>query len=380
MSSNSQLLSKHTLWDTELRNRIALAPMSRASAGDDGTPTPNMVEYYRKFAQGEYGLLIAEGAYTDALYAQSYANQPGMVTQAHRDGWKAVVDAVKREGGKIFLQLIHAGAVSQCVETPHAPSSVKPLGKMLQMYGHKQGEYTIPETLSMNDIKAIKQGFAQAAKSAEEVGFDGVEIHCANGYLLDQFLTGYANQRTDRYGGVLENRIRLTCEILRQVQSAASAGFVVGVRLSQAKANNQEYFWSDGGDDAGEIFTAVAEAGADYIHLASEMKGYRYHSYSKDGINLTELARKKTGLPIIANGGLHNVELANTVVSKELADIVAIGKTALMNPDLPKKLAAGADVREFDFDLFKYGVSIEAQERWEKEASSKHANALELPV
>ena len=125
MSSTSRLLSKHTIWDIDLRNRIALAPMSRASASDDGTPTPNMVEYYKKFAQGGYGLLIAEGAYTDASYAQSYANQPGMVTQSHRDGWKAIVDAVKREGGKIFLQLIHAGAVSQCVETPHAPSSVR---------------------------------------------------------------------------------------------------------------------------------------------------------------------------------------------------------------------------------------------------------------
>ncbi len=369
MSLNLPVLSKAALWNTEFRNRITLAPMSRASAADDGTPTPNMVEYYRNFAKGGYGLIIAEGAYTDAVYAQSYANQPGMVTQAHKDGWRQIVNAVKYEGGKIFLQLIHAGAVSQYVETPHAPSSIKPFGEMMQMYGNKQGPYDTPETLKEDQIAAIKQGFINAAISAEAVGFDGVEIHCANGYLLDQFLTDYSNHRTDQYGGEIQNRIRLTCEIIKGVKEHVRTQFVVGVRLSQAKANNPDYFWPEGAKDAEQIFTAVANANADFIHLASEMKGYKYHSYTKDGINLTALARQLTSLPIIANGGLHDIDLANSIIQDGHADLIAIGKTALLNPDLPQKLAAGKTIDDFTFDIFKFGVSVEAQQEWQKESA-----------
>ena len=348
-------------------NRFVLAPMSRASAYKDGTPTAAMARYYAEFAKGGFGLLIAEGAFTDDVFAQSYSNQPGLVTDAHQAGWAQVVTAVKAEGGRIILQLIHAGAVSQHVDTPHAPSAIRPKGSMLVGYGHKQGAYGIPEVLSLDDIDNVVGGFVSAAKRAERAGFDGVEIHCANGYLLDQFLTPESNTRTDKYGGDLANRLRLTCDILSEVKARATTGFLVGVRLSQAKATEPDYFWHNGLQDAGQIFDSVAAAGADFIHLASEAKGYAYHSATKSGENLTSFAKRLTGLPVIANGGLQDVSLANEILGADQADFVAVGKTALLNPDLPKRLRAGLPLRAFSYDMFKYGVTIDAQEKWTQE-------------
>lgn len=359
------VLTKSKIRNREFCNRFVLAPMSRASAADDGVPTQNMADYYARFAEGGFGLLIAEGAFTDDQYAQSYSNQPGMVTNAQQVAWANVTRAVKKEGGKIVLQLIHAGALSQHVDTPHAPSPIKPKGEMLRGYGHKQGDYGVPAVLSLAAISLIKAGFVQAAQRAEHAGFDGVEIHCANGYLLDQFLTLETNTRTDQYGGTLSDRIRLTSEIIGAVR--ASTDFIVGVRLSQGKANNPEYFWPNGVEDATIIFNSVADAGADYIHFASDAKGYAYHSYTSDKENLTELARNLTGLPVIANGGLQDLDLANDIIGSFKADFVAIGKTALINPDLPKKIAESASLRVFDYSSFNYGVSIEGQQQWENE-------------
>ena len=371
MTQKHAVLTQGIIQSLAFANRLVLAPMSRASATEDGTPTQNMAEYYARFARGGYGLLITEGAFTDSKYSQSYSGQPGMVTDEHESGWQRVVGNVRQENGKIILQLIHAGAVSQHVEKAYAPSPIRPQGTMLQGYGHKQGAYEVPNVLDASQIDEIKQGFIQAAKRAERAGFDGVEIHCANGYLLDQFLTEETNLRTDHYGGSLENRVRLTAEIISEAKRISGDEFLVGVRLSQAKATEQHYFWPNGLDDAKGIFSAVAEAGADFIHLASEKNGYAYHSSTRQGENLTKFARELTGLPVIANGGLHDIALADQILADEQADFIAIGKTALINPDLPQRLANGQEPDEFTFDMFKYGVSIEAQQQWEAEQSSE---------
>lgn len=367
MTHNKITLQPYAIKTTQLANRYILAPMSRASATNSGMATVQMAEYYAKYAKGGYGLLIAEGAYTDEKFAQAYANQPGMVTDTHEQAWQMVAKAVNSEGGKIILQLIHAGALSQAVDVAHAPSAIRPIGEMLQGYGHKHGAYDIPTALTKNDIDEIIQGFVQASLRAENAGFDGVEIHCANGYLLDQFLTDYTNERNDEYGGALENRIKLTCEIIRQAKHRTADDFIVGVRLSQSKANNSDYFWPNGVEDAEVIFEAVADAGADYIHFASDAKGFSYHSFTRDNESLTKLAKSITGLPIIANGGLQNIELAEKVIKEGHADFVAIGKAAMANCDLPNRVKAGEKVTEFSYDIFKYGVSIDAQYKWEQE-------------
>ncbi|MEO3413416.1 NADH:flavin oxidoreductase [Roseovarius sp. CAU 1744] len=373
MTQNSEIhpaLAPGTVQNLDLPNRYVLAPMSRASATEGGVPTEDMAKYYARFAQGGFGLLIAEGAYPDTTIAQAYANQPGLCTDAQQAGWKQVVDAVHAHGSKIILQLIHAGAVSQVVDAPHGPSPVRPDGHMLQMYGTKQGPYETPVELSEGDITEIKAGFVQAARRAEEAGFDGVEIHCANGYLLDQFLTPETNLRAAPYGGSVENRIRLTCEIISEVRAVCSKDFLTGVRLSQAKATQPDYFWAGGLDDAAIIFSAVAEAGASFIHLASERGGYAYHSSTKDGARLTKFARETTGLPVIANGGLEDCDLALEVLSNGEADFLAIGKSAMMNPDLPNRIANRQAPKEFTFELFSYGVSVSSQMKWEAEQSA----------
>lgn len=369
-TDNHPALAKGSIQNLALENRYVLAPMSRASATADGVPTPEMAEYYARFAQGGFGLLIAEGAYPDTTTAQAYANQPGMCTDAQQEGWRHVVEAVHAKGSKVILQLIHAGAVSQVVDVPHGPSPVRPEGHMLQMYGTKQGPYETPVEMSDDDITELKAGFVQAAKRAEEAGFDGVEIHCANGYLLDQFLTPETNLRDAPYGGSVENRIRLTCEITSEVRAACRQDFVTGVRLSQAKATQPDYFWPGGLNDASIIFSAVAEAGAGFIHLASERNGYAYHSSTKDGVRLTKFARETTGLPVIANGGLENSVLSEKVLSDGEADFLAIGKSAMLNPDLPNRMANQQALKEFTFELFSYGVSVSSQRRWEAEQSA----------
>lgn len=363
-------LASGSIQNLELKNRYVLAPMSRASATDDGVATKEMAEYYARFAQGGFGLLIAEGAYTDTTIAQAYSNQPGLCTDAQQNGWQEVVETVHANGSKIILQLIHAGAVSQVVDMPYGPSPVRPEGQMLEMYGPKHGPYETPVELNANEITDIKAGFVQAAKRAENAGFDGVEIHCANGYLLDQFLTPETNKRAAPYGGSVGNRIRLTCEIISAVRAECSKDFVTGVRLSQAKATQPDYFWAGGLDDAAIIFSAVAEAGASFIHLASERNGYAYHSSTKDGARLTKFARETTGLPVIANGGLEDENLAAEILSQGEADFLAIGKSAMLNPDLPNLVAKQQSPKEFTFELFSYGVSVSNQLRWEAEQTS----------
>jgi len=353
----------------QLANRYVVAPMSRASATDDGIPTEAMARYYAGFATGGFGLIIAEGAYTDLCHAQAYGNQPGLCTDAQEAGWQGVTNAVHRAGGRIILQLIHAGAVSQAVSVPHAPSAVRPTGKMLDGYGPNRGPYGTPRELSGQDIRDIKAGFVQAALRAQSAGFDGVEVHCANGYLLDQFLTPETNLRDAPYGGSVENRIRLTAEIIADIRAATGGGFLTGVRLSQAKATQPDYFWHGGLADAALIFAAVAEAGAGFIHLASETKGYAYHSSTPGGDNLCHFARVTTGLPVIANGGLQDPDLARDVLNRGEADFLAIGKSAMTNPDLPDRIARGRPVETFTYDLFSHGVSIEGQAKWQAERS-----------
>lgn len=371
MTSDTQThpaLTPSQIGKTPLKNRYILAPMSRASATKDGIPTPEMAEYYARFAKGGFGLLIAEGAYPQGELSQSYANQPGLCSDAHQRGWTDIANAVHNEGGKIVLQLIHAGAVSQVADRPKAPSAIQPQGHMLQMYGYKQGPYAVPEVFSDAEVEDIKAGFVQAAVRAQKAGLDGVEVHCANGYLLDQFLTPEMNTRTAPYGGSVENRIRLTSEIISEIRDVCAPEFIVGVRLSQAKATQPDYFWQGGAADAKIIFKAVKSAGADYIHIASEIKGYEYHCTSTDGTKLTPLARDMTGLPVIANGGLHDPDLAAKVLSENEADFLAVGKSAMVNPDLPNRIASGLMPRAFTFDVFSKGVSIMGQREWEQES------------
>jgi 2,4-dienoyl-CoA reductase-like NADH-dependent reductase (Old Yellow Enzyme family) len=359
-------LKPYRIGELELTNRLVVAPMSRVSAHPDGIPTTEMAQYYAAFAHGGFALVVTEGTYTDTTHSQGYLNQPGLSTDGHVSGWRAVTQAVHAARTPIVAQLMHAGALSQGNSygaAPIAPSATTPRGEMLSEYGGS-GRWPTPREMTAADIDAAVAGFADAAVRAREAGFDGVEVHSANGYLLDQFITVYTNARRDEYGGSVQNRIRLTARVISEIRRRVGSGFVVGVRLSQTKVNDLTYRWPGGAEDAGVIFAAVAEAGANYLHIASEGRDFIDTARLPDGRTITAVAREVSGLPVIANGGMHNTRQAADVLDGGHADLLSIGRGALANPDLPTLLRNGAELKPFDHAMLSPMATISNARAW----------------
>jgi 2,4-dienoyl-CoA reductase-like NADH-dependent reductase (Old Yellow Enzyme family) len=334
-----------------LPNRLAVAPMTRVSATADGHATAQMAEYYEAFAAGSFGLVITEGIYTDKAHAQGYLFQPGLADDAQREAWRPVVDRVHARGGRIIAQLMHAGALSQ--GNPHrsgtkGPSAVQPAGQQMTYY-RGQGPYRMPEAMTIDEIAEAVDGFARAARRAQEAGFDGVEIHGANGYLLDQFLGAHTNLRLDRYGGSVDNRLRLTVDVIQAVRQSTPAGFVVGVRSSQGKVNDFTHKWPGGQEEAARIFGTLGAQPIDYLHT-TEFEAWR-PAFGEYGPSLAALARRHVSVPVLANGSLHDVARAEDLMAREEADFVSLGRGALTHADWPARLRAAQPQEEFDRGL-----------------------------
>jgi 2,4-dienoyl-CoA reductase-like NADH-dependent reductase (Old Yellow Enzyme family) len=363
------LFTPFKLGNVELGNRLAVAPMTRVSATEQGCATPKMVDYYRRFAAGGFGLVVTEGIYTDQAYAQGYAFQPGLTDPAQTAAWRQVVEGIHAEGGRIFAQLMHAGAISQANRFrahPAGPSSVRPKGMQMAVY-RGSGPYRMPAEMTEEEIAGAIAGFAAAAARAVEAGFDGVEIHGANGYLLDQFLTSYTNLRKDRYGGDVEKRVSLTVDVLRAVRAAVGPAVAVGVRISQAKVNDFDHRWEGSIDDAKVIFAALAQAGADYIHT-TEFEAWR--PAFGEGESLACLAKQYGRLPVIANGSLHIGGEAATLLKRGSADVVALGRGALACADWPQRLRSGIPLEEFAPAMLQPVADLENAERWKSMRSN----------
>ena len=331
-----------------LRNRMTVAPMTRISATPEGVPTDRMVRYYERFARGGFGLVITEGIYTDQAYSQGYMNQPGLTDDEQASGWHRVVEAVQAAGGRIVAQLMHAGALSQFnrfqAETV-GPSAIPPKGQQMALY-RGQGAYPVPRAMTAVEIQNAIDGFVDAALQARDAGFDGVEIHGANGYLLDQFLTDYTNQRTDHWGGTLRHRVRLTEAIVQAVRNAVGPHYPVGVRISQGKVNDFTHKWAEGGAGAACVFAVLADAGADYIHV-TEFEAWK-PAFPGGQETLVEHARQAApGCIIIANGSLHDPAQAEALLQQG-ADSIALGRGALANPDWPCAVSRNAELKAFD--------------------------------
>ncbi|ELY65442.1 oxidoreductase [Natronococcus jeotgali] len=350
------------LGDKTLENRVGLAPMTRTSATGDGRATAEMARYYAKFARGGFSFLLTEGTYPDTSHSQGYDDQPGLATDEHVEAWRTVTDAVHDEGSPIFAQLMHAGALSQgnhYEDETVGPSAVEPKGEQLEMYGG-EGGFDEPRELTAEGIDDLIEGFVAAAERAVEANFDGVEIHGANGYVLDQFLTTYTNRRQDEYGGGVENRIRLTAEVVEAVRAATPERFVVGVRLSQSKVNDPDYRWPGGEGDAEAIFGAVSDAGADYLHVTEE--NVAAPAFEGGTATLSELADRYGDAPVIANGGLEEPDAARRVLESG-ADLLTLGTGALANPDWPTRVAEGRSLEAFDFErILRPDASIDDSE------------------
>jgi 2,4-dienoyl-CoA reductase-like NADH-dependent reductase (Old Yellow Enzyme family) len=337
--------------------------MTRVSASSDGVPGGLMEDHYRAFGDGGWALMFTEGTYIDEQHSQGYKNQPGIANERHVEGWKPIVATAKRSGALFFQQLIHAGALIQenvYVDQAIAPSAVEVVGKMLPHY-FGEGGFPRPREITKQEIAQTVDGYAEAALRSVEAGFDGVEIHGANGYLLDQFLTVLANKRNDEYGGTVENMVRMHCEVVRAVKSAVGANVPVGIRISQTKVNNFDYMWPGGPDDARIIFAEVSEAGPDYIHISTH-KGLE--EVWDSGRNLADWAHELASCPIVACGGLNDPDRAERLLAEGKADFTAMGKGALADPDWPRKIAEGETPVTFDPGMIKPLATLENTRDW----------------
>jgi 2,4-dienoyl-CoA reductase-like NADH-dependent reductase (Old Yellow Enzyme family) len=333
------LFSGGEIRGVELSNRGVVSPLTRTSATEDGIVTDQMAEYYASYARGGWGLIMTEGVYIDLKYSQGYSYQPGIATDEQRDSWRKVVDAVHAEGVPIFMQIFHCGAMNQgnrWVKGSIAPSVVTPKGKQIPRYRGSGDVFQTPHEITRQEMSEVVESYAAAARRAIEIGFDGVEMHGANGYLPDEFLTTYTNQRDDEYGGSIENRIRYHCEVMQAVRDAVPDN-PVGVRISQTKVNDFEYAWLGGKDDAKVVFSSLEKTGIDFIDCSSHLGLAPVFGTKK---SLSGLARKYSGLPVMANGKLDRPEDAESALTQGEGDFVSIGKSALADYNWPRKIAA----------------------------------------
>ncbi|WP_269790700.1 alkene reductase [Stenotrophomonas sp. Iso1] len=325
-----------------LSNRLAMAPLTRSRAHADGTPGTLAAEYYAQRAS--FGLIVAEGTQPSAD-GQGYHGSPGLHTAEHVAGWSAVTHAVHDAGGHIFIQLMHAGRIAHPDNTPHhrqpvAPSAIAPAEKMFTQGGLK--DIPSPRALSRAQIQDTVDDHARAATLAIEAGADGVEIHAANGYLIQQFLSVNANQRQDGYGGGIAQRARFALEVVEAVSAAIGADRT-GIRLSP-------------GSRFGNIDEG-AERDPLYHHLVSELAkhplAYLHLAHSGDDTLLTELRRRWPGT-LILNRIDRPLQALAADIDTGLADMASVGRWALANPDLVARLRSGAALNEADPATF-YG-------------------------
>ena len=334
----SKLLQPLQVGDIRLPNRVVMAPLTRLRGTVDHLPTPVMIEYYRQRAGA--GLIISEGTPISPM-GVGYPQVPGIWSKQQTELWKPVTAAVHEAGGRIFAQIWHVGRVSDPSflngQSPIAPSAIAPPGSVTLVRPKK--DYETPRELSTDEIKGVVDEFHQGAKNAQEAGFDGVEIHGANGYLLDQFLQGVSNLRTDEYGGSVSNRARLHLEVAEAASAVFGAGRV-GMHLAPR------------GDLMGMGDANLREI---FVHLATELgkRGLAFlmarESFGDDRLG-PEL-KKAFGGVYIANEKYTQAQ-AEQVLEDGEADAVGFGKLFIANPDLVERFATGAPLNDLNVDTF----------------------------
>ncbi len=342
----------NTLWQPvkvgkmQLKHRLAMAPMTRSRAKADGTPNDYVADYYAQRAS--LGLLIAEGT-QPSDDGQGYTTTPGIYTDAHVKGWKKVTDAVHKAGGHLYIQIMHAGRISHPDNTPHhrqpvAPSAISANQPMFTPTGMQNTPE--PRALTHSEIKQTVKDFAYAAKRAIEAGADGVEIHGANGYLIEQFIAQNSNTRTDEYGGSIENRARFAIEVAKAVAAEIGADRT-GIRLSPLNT-------------AGGLVQGP-EAPALYRYLVAELNklnlAYLHILHTGDE-NLLQDIRKEWKHPLLVNRPNATPDNLDRDVKTGIADMVPVGKMALSNPDLVERLKSNAPLNEGDPKTFFGGTEV----------------------
>ncbi|MBG6136736.1 N-ethylmaleimide reductase [Longispora fulva] len=331
----------------ELPNRLVMSPMTRNRAGDGGVPTALNAEYYAQRASA--GLIITEGN-QPSVVSQGYLATPGLHSAEQVAGWKVVTDAVHAEGGRIFAQIMHSGRIGHpeiSGHNPKAPSPVQADGTTYTPEGPK--DHPVPDELTVEEIAGTVADFATAARNAIAAGFDGVELHGANGYLLQQFLSDNANLRTDSYGGSVDNRIRFVVEVVQAVVDAVGAERT-GLRLSPGNTYNG-LVESDPAGVYVPLVRALEPLGLAYLHL---------NVAATEPALVDELRAIWSG-PLLVNqaatGALADLESAEAWLERG-ADAVVYGRAFLANPDLVERLRTGTELNDADGATFYGGTHV----------------------
>ena len=353
LNKKAPLLTPFRIGKYQLRNRVVMAPLTRRRATDTHVPTDIMRIYYEQRASA--GLIIAEATNISAQ-AVGYMNSPGIYTEEQTEAWKPITKAVHHKGGLIFLQLWHTGRVSHPLLQPNgklpvSASALAAKGRINTPQGQK--EMVVPRELDTEEIPAIVQDYRNAAVNAIEAGFDGIEIHGANGYLPDQFLHDGSNKRTDSYGGSIENRCRFIMEITDTCCDAIGQNRV-GVRLSPSGIY-KDMFDSDPVALYEYLIAKLNDRNLAYLHLMEPYVALepekKYAKYLK---KVTPHFRKIFNGPLITNVGF-DFESGNKIIKEGHADMVAFGKLYISNPDLVERFTKGAPLNPWDESTFYYG-------------------------
>lgn len=343
----SKLFQPVKVGNMELKNRIVMSPMTRCRAIGN-VPNDLMAEYYKQRAGA--GLIVTEGT-SPSPNGLGYARIPGIFSKEQVEGWKKVTGAVHSAGGKIFVQIMHTGRISHPLNLPEgaevlAPSAVKPAGQMWTDAAQMQ-DFPTPKAMSAEEIQSTKAEYIAAAKNAIEAGFDGIELHGANGYLLEQFLSPVSNIRTDNYGGNVENRARFVLEVAKGVAEAIGAE-KTGIRLSPYGVASDMPHYSEIDATYEYLAAELSKIGIAYVHVVD----HSALGAPPVPVAIKQTIRKEFKGTFIHAGG-YNQQTAENDVDSGLYDLVAIGRPFISNPDLVERfknnwpLSANLDMNTF---------------------------------
>lgn len=344
----TQLFTPFAISNLSLSNRIVMAPMTRAQSPRN-VPTPETAQYYRRRAEGGVGLIITECTFINHPVANGIPNAPAFHGEEALAGWHRVVREVHDAGGKIMPQIWHAGSSRNLGTAPNeAALSIGPMDKF-------KNEQRIARGMIQADIGDVIDAFTQAAIDAQALGFDGVEIHGAHSYLIDQFLWKESNQRTDEYGGSLQNRVRFACQVVASVRAAVGDTFPILFRFSQWKLTDYEAKIANSSDELEQILVPLAKAGVDIFHVST--RRFWQAAFQGSDRSLASWTKKITGKPVIAVGsvGIDNefsldifagaiqsqpksLELVESRLQADDFDLVAVGRAILADPNWAQKI------------------------------------------
>jgi len=343
----SNLFSKTIVGPLALQNRLVMNPMTRSRATGN-IPNELMAQYYGERASS-VGLVIAEGT-SPSPNGLGYARIPGIFSTEQVEGWKLVTKAVHAQGAKIFVQLMHTGRVAHPLNLPKgarilAPTAAAAAGEMWTD-AEQMKPMPVPQAMSTADLELTRDEFVRAAQNAVAAGFDGVELHAANGYLLEQFIRPTSNLRTDGYGGTIEGRARFVLEVADAVIQAIGKE-KVGIRISPFSAFNDVPLYPEMESDYAYLARQLNERGLLYIHLVD------HSSMGAPPIpeSVRAMLRSLSNCALILSGG-YDFKRAESDLAAGKADLIAVGKPILANPDLKKRWESGAELNALDMNTF----------------------------